>query len=83
MGVATREYQVWLWASVNEINREINNFIKGYPDEPDSTVFQKLMSDVGCIPYRYLIETVFPLNIPNGVTCPIYTVHLKVSESMG
>lgn len=67
-GTITVKYQVWPWKTIDKVYLNISDFLKGHPGEPNTTALQKLKSDFGGIPYRFLIESVPPLKIPEQAT---------------
>lgn len=50
----------WLITALDEWD----SFVKGHPDEPQTTPLKKLVSDLGGIPYRYIQEKENTLKIP-------------------
>jgi hypothetical protein len=52
-GVATAAFEYWPWQHIKGLI-EFGEFVAGHPDEPGSSIFEKIESDSGGIPYRYL-----------------------------
>ena len=73
-GMATIEYKVWPWKNVNKLNDSIRAFIIGHPDEPQTTPLQKLKSDYGGVPYRYIIKTTYPIEIRRSMQITPYAL---------
>jgi hypothetical protein len=65
-GISTVEYEIFPWRYVDKLHTEIKLFLKGHEDEPDTTAFEKLESDRGGVPYRWLTKNVPELQSPSG-----------------
>ena len=67
-GVSTMEYKVFPWKYVDSFNTEIKLFLEGHVDEPDTTAFEKLESDRGGTPYRFMIKNAPELPSPGDAS---------------
>ncbi len=80
-GIATATFRVFPWTYVQPIIADVMAFYVSHPDEPETTVMQRLASDMGGIPYRYVQEagTAYASSISGGEAFSVLVddIHLR------
>lgn len=80
-GYAASFFRIFPWELVNPAAVDVRKFLRGDPSEAVSSAYQKIISDQGGMPYRYLLQSPGKLKVPNDAK--EFTISNKYAEIKG
>lgn len=71
-GIFVGAYHFWPWETIEDVVK-LRDFVLGHPAEPKTSPLEKMESDLGGVPYRYIINDVKNLKKVNGTLA--FSIH--------